>query len=89
MTIDRYERNAQSVSAPASACFPITPSDTLELSETTKAIYVGIGGSVTLRATGSTADVTFVGVPAGCILPVRADIVRLAGTTASGLVGLA
>jgi len=65
MVFDRSQSAVQSVSAPASACFVITPSDTDDLVETTRAIYVGVGGSITLRAISSELDVTFVGVAAG------------------------
>lgn len=89
MTIDKFETAAQSVSAPAASCFSITPSDTDNLAEATKALYVGVGGTVTLRAAASMLDVTFVGVPSGSILPVRVYAVRATGTTASDIIGLA
>ena len=51
------------------------------------AVYVGGIGNVALRTVrGST--VTFVGVPAGTILPVRCDRVMSTNTTATSLLGL-
>lgn len=89
MPIDKYEAAIQSVSAPAASCFAITPTDADDLEQATKAIYVGAGGSLTIRTVASEQDVTFVGVAAGSILPIRAVAIRATGTTASGLVGLA
>ena len=81
-------RGVDQLSDPSVAPFTVTPHDTNELQRTAKAVYVGIAGSVTLRAPGSSADVTFVGVPAGMILPVRASHIRATGTTAGSMIAL-
>lgn len=74
---------------PASRCFAITPHDTAELEFVTKAIYVGSTGDLILRPVNGDSDVLFRNVPGGFILDVRARAVRMVGTTASDLVGLA
>ncbi|WP_377291470.1 hypothetical protein [Rhizobium sp. SG2393] len=84
---DRFSANASSLTAPASHGFAITPGDTADLPETTRAIYVGAGGTVTVRL-ASGATVTLADVPAGSLLPLRADRVLSTGTTAASLVGL-
>lgn len=84
---DRFSANAASLSGPASHAFAITPSDTTDLTEAVRALYVGSGGSISLR-TVSGATATFLSVSAGSILPVRADRVMQAGTTAADIVGL-
>lgn len=84
---DRFSNNAASLSGPASHAFPITPSDTVDLTEAVRALYVGSGGAVSLR-TLSGSQVTFLTVSGGSILPVRADRVLLTGTTATDLIGL-
>ena len=84
---DRFASNIPSLTSPATHGFAVTPSDTLDLSEATRAIYVGSGGALALRfLSGQTA--IFVGVAAGSILPVRADRILATGTTAGSLVGL-
>lgn len=67
--------------------FAITPHNTNELPFVTKRIYVGGTGDVRVTLLDGSA-VTFVGVPAGTFLPVRAFKV-LTATTATNLVGLA
>lgn len=89
MQRDTFQNSTDSLISPAQYCFVIAPSDTGELERVTKAIYVGQGGDVTLRALDNDADVTFRNVASGAILDVRVSAVRSAGTTASSIVGLA
>lgn len=86
---DRFDGYSDSVSSPASVTAAITPHATNPLAYTTKGIYVGTGGDITLRCARDSADTLFKAVPAGTILPVRATHVRAAGTTAADLVALA
>lgn len=69
--------------------FAITPSDTAEITLQMKGIYVGGGGNLSVRGKDSSADVTFVGVPAGTILDIDPQLVLETDTTATNLVGLA
>ena len=74
--------------SPAVKAFAITPDDSADLARLTRAIYVGVTGNISLILKGDDAAVTFVGVPAGTILPLRVTRVRSTGTTATDLVGL-
>ena len=74
-------------SDPAYYAAGITASDSVDLANPVRAIYVGGAGSVVITTVAGT-DVTFSGLPAGMILPVRAKRVKATGTTATGLVGL-
>lgn len=89
MPKDTFQSTSDSVTAPASRCFEITPNDSVDLIEVTKAIYVGTGGDVTLRPLDGTSDVTFRNVQDGSILDVRVAALRVTGTTAADIVGLA
>jgi hypothetical protein len=84
---DRFASHTPSLTGPASSGFPITPDDALALPETTRALYVGIGGSLVVEM-ASGAVLTFAGVADGALLPLRVSRVRASGTTASGLIGL-
>lgn len=84
---DRFSANAASLAGPATHVFAVAPSDTADLLEAVRALYVGSGGTVSLR-TVSGATATFLSVPAGSILPVRADRVLQTGTTATDIIGL-
>lgn len=66
----------------------VTPHATNAISPVPRALYIGGAGDVALRAAGDGADVTFVGLTAGSILPVRAQYVRATGTTATNIVAL-
>lgn len=86
---DAFSRQADSAEAPSAHPFAITPSNTVPLVATPKALYVGTGGTVVLRTASGAADVTFKNLANGQILPVRAQFVRATGTTAADIVALA
>lgn len=62
----------------------VTPSDAERFNVSN--IYVGTTGDVAVQPVHSDSPVTFVGVPAGAVIPVRCVQVLSTGTTASDLV---
>lgn len=86
MSEDKYTDNT--IVSPATDVFAVTPSDGTALTKVVKALYVGGTGNVAIKTAGSSTAVTFVGVPAGAILPVRAAYVMSTNTTATSIVGL-
>lgn len=82
-----YANYAAGLDAPASKALDVVPSDTTDLSVFPRGIYVGSGGDVKVTTIGG-STVTFVGVPTGAVLPVRAARVHATGTTASALIGV-
>ena len=84
---DRFQNSSPSLSGPAVHAFAIAPSDTVALTETTRAVYVGGAGSIAaIMASGASAS--FAAVPSGTVLPVRLTKVMATGTSASDIVGL-
>lgn len=65
----------------------ITPSDADSFSVPVS-VYVGVAGNVAVRPANGGAAVTFVGVPAGAVLPVRVIGVNATSTTATSLVAV-
>lgn len=65
----------------------VTPSDSAELTQVGRALYVGAAGNVAVTTQDGSA-LTFVGVPAGSTLPVRAKKVLATGTTATSILNL-
>ncbi len=84
---DTFKTFARSLTSPPENAAEIVPDDAAPLPHVTRALYVGGAGDVTLRMLGGD-EVTFQGLAAGTLLPIRAVLVKLSGTTASGLVGL-
>lgn len=66
----------------------VTTHNTNPLATVPKALFVGTGGNIALRAVDATADVLFKNVPSGFILPVRAQYVRTTNTTAADIVAI-
>lgn len=85
---DRFERSGDSPSSPARDAFMVTPHDTQPLPRLPKALLIGIGGTLALRAVDGAADIA-VTVTTGQIVPIRAAHVRATGTSAGQIVGLA
>ncbi len=86
---DPFDSFADSTMSPSEWPFAVAPHDVNELVTIPKALYVGVAGHIVLRGSASAADVVFQNVPAGSILPVRAQFVRATGTTAANIVALA
>lgn len=84
---DRFQYSTPSLSGPAAHAFAVTPNDSSDLSETTRALYVGTAGSVA-AVMASGASVSFDTIASGTVLPVRVTRVLATGTTASAILGL-
>jgi hypothetical protein len=84
---DTFRRHSRSLTAPPENGAAITASDTASLGFITRAIYVGGAGSLRVEMMGG-EDVTFQGLTAGTMLPIRVQRVFATGTTAIALVAL-
>lgn len=73
--------------ASAQSAAAITPNDSTVLDPPTRALYVGVGGELTVRMLDG-EDVTFASVPAGSVLPICVDKVYDANTDADSIVAL-
>lgn len=79
---DLYAAQSVRLSDPLVGGAAVTPNDSVDLPAVSRALWVGGAGNVSvLTADGST--LTFSGVPAGHMLPIRATRVRSTGTTAT------
>jgi len=85
---DQFSSNADSVSAPATRAVAVAPHDTNALTDIPKALYVGTGGDITMRGVAGTSDQLWKNVPAGTVLPFRAQYVRATGTSAADILAL-
>lgn len=85
---DPFQSTADAPSAPASRAESVTPHDSNALSDIPKALYVGTGGNITMRGSSGTTDRVWKNVPAGAILPFRAQYVRATGTSAADILAL-
>ena len=84
---DQFANYTSGLDSPARQAFAIgTAAYGTALSTTTRALYVGTGGTVVAEMAGGNT-VTFAGVQDGSILPIRVTALGTA-TTATGIVGL-
>ena len=73
---------------PANSAAAVTVSDTVDLPDKSKSLYVGTGGNVKVKMAQSLQDVTFTNVQDGTVLPIIVTRVFDTGTTASSIVNL-
>lgn len=62
-------------------------SDTVDLTETYRALYVGVAGDITAILQEDSVAVLFKAVPVG-VLPIKVSRIKVTGTTATNVVGL-
>ena len=78
-----FENRISSLSGPARDLLPVTPNDSVDLSEVAVGLFVQTGGAVSIvTVAGGTRTVT---VPDFSVLPVGVTRVRATGTTATGI----
>jgi hypothetical protein len=82
---DFFAKHTRSLTSPPEHAVAVTPADQ-DLAQVTRAVYVGVAGDLAVRMQDG-GSVTFLGVPAGTLLPLRVSRV-LPATTAGGIVGL-
>lgn len=78
---------ATTLDSVATRAAAITPSDSVSLTVFPRAIYIGGAGNVSVLTLGGDT-VTFSGLAAGSILPVRVQRVNATSTTATNLVAI-
>jgi hypothetical protein len=84
---DAFSGHTSGLNSPASGVEAVTPSDTVPLTKTSRGLWVGGGGNVSVvMADGTTA--VLAAVPSGTLLPLRVTRVNLASTTATLIVAL-
>lgn len=87
---DQFSGFPRHLQNPGGNAFTITPDDDNDLPITTRAIFVGTAGDLTVvmaEESDDSATVTFTGVLAGSLLPLRVRRV-LESSTAANLVGV-
>jgi hypothetical protein len=85
--IDQQMLLIEGMTSPANDAAAVTPSDTAPLVYVSRALYVGGAGNLVVTMQGG-GNVTFTGVPAGTVLPIRVTHVLSTSTTATSIVNL-
>ena len=84
---DNFSRQQTLTSDPATNAVLITPSDSVDLTSVSRAVYVGGAGDmkVTMQDSGT---VLFSGIPAGTTLPIRVSRIWATTTDATFIIAL-
>lgn len=87
MADDNFSNRVVAASDPAQAAQSVIPSDTIDLTNVSRALYIGGAGNLSVVMV-SGQSVSFTDVAAGSILPLRVQRVNASDTTASRIVAL-
>lgn len=87
MATDNFASSAGGIQAPGKGAFSITASDSDDLSQVTRGIYVGTSGNLAVIMADDT-EVTFNSLSAGIVHPLRVKRVKSTSTTASNILGI-
>ncbi|MBX5206701.1 hypothetical protein [Rhizobium sp. NZLR11] len=72
---------------PGSNAAVVTPNDSTDLGFTSRALFVGGAGNIAVTMAGG-QSLTFTGVVAGAVLPIRVSRILVTGTTATNIVAV-
>lgn len=87
MSTSASDYNSGISSSPAYNAVAVTPSDSANLAQTARALYIGVSGDVKIDCPGGGSGIVFKAAPVG-ILPVMATKVYATGTAATNIVAL-
>lgn len=87
MPTDHHQNQIEGLTSPYNDAAAVTPSDSTDLANTTRALYIGSQGTITVRMAGSGNDVQF-HLEKHEMLPIRVIRVLATGTSASNIVAL-
>lgn len=85
---DQFSSFSEGLTSPADNAVAVTPNDSTDLTYTTRAVYVGGAGNMVVTMAGGGSNVTFTGIPAGSLLPIRVSRILSTSTTATSIVAL-
>jgi hypothetical protein len=84
---DAFSTFSPDLSSPCMNAAAVTPHNSTDLAQTSRALFVGGAGNLVAVMAGGTT-VTFTGVVAGSILPIRVTRVNSTNTTATNIVSI-
>jgi len=83
---DDFQTYRDSLDSPVKNAAAVTPSNSVDLAKTTRALWVGVSGDISVEMADSGASVVFKGVQG--LIPIRVTRVNSASTTATDIVAL-
>ena len=81
---DDYGSHKSNIDSPVRHAVAVTPNDSTDLANSSRAIYVGVGGNIKLTTVDGDT-VTMVGVAAGSFYPIRVARIWSTDTTATNI----
>jgi hypothetical protein len=84
----KWAQASDSAMHSANSGFAITPSDESELAIIPRAVYIGGAGDLVVKLIDDEDAITFVGIQAGSLMPIRPKQILDTDTTATAILGI-
>jgi hypothetical protein len=85
---DPFKSHESALTSPARNGFPIVPNDSVDLSVTCRALFVGGAGDISVILVNDFSSLVFKNIPAGTVIPISVKRVEATLTTSTDIVGL-
>lgn len=83
-----FDQKDSDLNSPATTGAAVTPNDSADLAETSRALFIGTGGTLVVTLRDDTSSLTFLNVASGQVLPLRVKRIHDTGTTAANIIAL-
>jgi hypothetical protein len=85
---DNYVNYQDGLTSPAENGVAVTPNDGTDLTNATRALWIGGAGNISVDMVGGQTAVVYSGIAAGTWMPLRVTRVRSTSTTATLIVAV-
>jgi hypothetical protein len=88
MAVDRFASASAGLGGPHSRAVAVAPSNTVDLVNATRGVYIGVAGDLTADLVGGSTNVLFKALAVGIVHPLRVSRIYATGTTATSILAL-
>ena len=85
---NNFQFHESQLDSPGRSLSAVTPHDSNDITNVARALWVGVGGDISIIAAGDDSAVVLKNVPSGSLVPIMTARVRATSTTATDIVAI-